>query len=302
MWRRECKERAGFSLVRVSVAIACAIAAIGLSGCSTASTATLDAVVEEEQGSIEGCVATFHNASEVDTSELPWGFTAGRIDLDDGTDVWLLTPGTSMTLEGASKIWLEYCIHPLAADASDGALLEVVSGDQKELLAVDDKWHAYQVDEEKETVEVSAVSQTNPDNDWIVIRRCTSPSPDSIESVGFSAQVQDAQEISTDQIPWGFTAGEIVMEDGSEAWLLTPNTSLKLKGAQGRVFQYCVHPWVASLGDGAQIALKSDSGEQQFRAETDWQELTLGDSDEAVIACLSEDNNDGDWVVLRLLS
>jgi hypothetical protein len=110
----------------------------------------------------------FHGAQEVDKGEIPWGITAGEIEMEDGTAVWLLTPDTSMTIEGAGR--LAYSIHPWMAQTSDGARLLVGDdiGEQAWTLDVTGEWnHLTLVDG---TYDISLAKAANKDGDWVILK------------------------------------------------------------------------------------------------------------------------------------
>ena len=111
----------------------------------------------------------------------------------------------------------------------------------------------------------------------------------------------DAQVVDAEQIPWGKTAGEIELGDGTAAWLLTPETSMTIKGAG--VVAYSIHPWMAQTSDGALMLAKDDMGEQTWTLDVtaEWNQLTLDEGTyEFSVAKMA--NADGDWVILRAVS
>lgn len=115
--------------------------------------------------------AVFHDAKEVDKNEIPWGITAGEIEMEDGTAVWLLTPDTSMTIEGAGE--LAYSIHPWMAQVSDGARLLVQDdvGDQSQTLDVTAEWNRLTLIEG--IYDISFEQTENEDGDWIIMKTVT---------------------------------------------------------------------------------------------------------------------------------
>lgn len=110
-----------------------------------------------------------------------------------------------------------------------------------------------------------------------------------------------AREVDKDEIPWGISAGEIELEDGTAAWLLTPDTSMTVEGA-GKL-TYSIHPWMAQISDGARLLVRDDVGEQSWTLDVtaEWNCLTLvgGTYD---ISLAKTANEDGDWVILKAIT
>ena len=110
----------------------------------------------------------------------------------------------------------------------------------------------------------------------------------------------NAQQISTDQIPWGFTAGVITLEDESEAWLLTPGTALKTDKA---AFRYCIHPWMKDTSDGAMLIIENGEDNETLSVNNQWQTFTPEEKTGIMrIEVPDTVNNDGDWVIIQVIS
>lgn len=78
----------------------------------------------------------------VETTDNPWGTTAGLIDVDDIGKCILLTPNTSFTIKDLtsdSLVSLEAEIHPWVAESSDGAGINVwIMDENGEILKTDE--------------------------------------------------------------------------------------------------------------------------------------------------------------------
>ncbi|QUC66666.1 hypothetical protein [Aristaeella hokkaidonensis] len=110
----------------------------------------------------------------------------------------------------------------------------------------------------------------------------------------------NAQQISTDEIPWGFTAGVISEEDGSNAWLLTPGTGLQVEITEDVIVRYEIHPWMKDTSDGASLRIEYNETNETLKAEQDWKNYSVPQSAHTVrIEVMSTDNDDGDWVIIR---
>ena len=113
---------------------------------------------------------TFINHQNVSTEEIPWGFTAGTITLEDESEAWLLTPETGLQFESTDGITLRYSIHPWMKDTSDGASLQIAYGENNEVLAVNQDWAEYNIPAAAGTVRIDVLSTDNNDGDWVAIQ------------------------------------------------------------------------------------------------------------------------------------
>lgn len=127
--------------------------------------------------------------------------------------------------------------------------------------------------------------------------------PVSAETGEIEANVSviNAREVSTDEIPWGVTAGMISMEDGTEAWLLTPETGIQMEITEDIIIRYKIHPWMKDTSDGASLQIEYNEINETLTAEQDWKDYPVPQSVHTVrVEVLTTDNNDGDWVIIRL--
>jgi len=113
---------------------------------------------------------TFINMQEVSTDEIPWGFTAGIISLDDGSEAWLLTPETGIQYESTGETTLRCCIHPWMKDLSDGASLQITYNDNSELLAVGQGWTECHIPTNAGLFQINVLSTDNNNGDWVIIQ------------------------------------------------------------------------------------------------------------------------------------
>ncbi len=141
----------------------------------TEETVTEGTVTEEtnsivpETGS-NGVSVSFFNEEEISTDEIPWGFTAGTISLEDGTDAWLLTPGTSLQMTLSEDIALQYKIHPWMKEISDGAALQITYGENNETLMADQEWRNHLFSQDIHSVTIEVPFSDNADGDWVIIQ------------------------------------------------------------------------------------------------------------------------------------
>ena len=127
--------------------------------------------------------------------------------------------------------------------------------------------------------------------------------PVSVETGIKEADVSviNAREVSTDENPWGVTAGMISMEDGTEAWLLTPETGIQMEITEDIIIRYKIHPWMKDTSDGASLQIEYNEINETLTAEQDWKDYPVPQSVHTVrVEVLTTDNNDGDWVIIRL--
>ena len=127
--------------------------------------------------------------------------------------------------------------------------------------------------------------------------------PVSAETGEIEANVSviNAREVSTDEIPWGVTAGKISMEDGTEAWLLTPETGLQMEITEDVIIRYKIHPWMKDTSDGASLRVEYDETDETLTVEQDWKDYPVSQGVHNLrVEVLPTDNNDGDWVIIRL--
>lgn len=125
--------------------------------------------VSAETGVKEADVSII-NAREVSSEEIPWGFTAGPISMEDGSDAWLLTPGTGLQMEITEDVIIRYEIHPWMKDTSDGASLRIEYGETDETLTAEQDWKNYSVPQNAHNVRIEVISTDNDDGDWVIIR------------------------------------------------------------------------------------------------------------------------------------
>ncbi len=108
----------------------------------------------------------------------------------------------------------------------------------------------------------------------------------------------DVQQLSTDDIPWGFNAGIIILEDGSEAWLLTPGASLTFNSIGDTILEYQIHPWMKEVSDGATLILSTETDQKVLDVTGDSQEFCTGVG-YIKLELINSEKNDGDWVIIR---
>ena len=113
---------------------------------------------------------TFINHQNVSTEEIPWGFTAGVITLEDGTEAWLLTPGTGLQIEPSDGITLRYSIHPWMKEISDGSSLQISYGENNEALTVHQSWQEYSLPKDAGPISINVLSTENDNGDWVIIQ------------------------------------------------------------------------------------------------------------------------------------
>ncbi len=128
-------------------------------------------IAETKEGEAQTVIpVTFINNESVSTQEIPWGFTAGTIMLEDGSEAWLLTPGTGLRFESTNETLLRYCIHPWMKDTSNGASLQITYGENNEILTVSLDWLEYNIPATAGTVHIDVLSTDNNDGDWVAIQ------------------------------------------------------------------------------------------------------------------------------------
>lgn len=122
--------------------------------------------------------------------------------------------------------------------------------------------------------------------------------------------------VETTDNPYGYTAGNILLNDTDNCILLTPNTGAHIK-IEGKIqelsFHYQIHPWVKDLSDGLGIVIwiMDENDEILDTIEIDVpkegdeldKSLDLSEHDNASkfkIMCNNGKNNDdsGDWLVI----
>lgn len=120
----------------------------------------------------------------------------------------------------------------------------------------------------------------------------------------------------TDNNPWGFLAGMIESEDYGLCVFLTPNTSAAFAAPVSSkiVLEYRIHPWISDLSDGAGLLIWIVDAEDNILSEneisvdpaSEWQTLTVDLSSHENAAGFkllcnngANDNDDGDWVIVR---
>ena len=133
-------------------------------------TDTFQQTVQESEAVRPPYTVTFQNAKEVSKDEIPWGFTAGEITLEDDTTAWLLTPGSSLILEGEGPFSFQYAIHPWMQEISDGAVLTIKSGEAETELPASLEWHEYNSDEGITQLEISVSQENDVRGDWIILK------------------------------------------------------------------------------------------------------------------------------------
>ena len=133
---------------------------------------------------------------------------------------------------------------------------------------------------------------------------------------GLQTLIVDAKP--TQDNPWGTTAGVIDTDEDGQCLLLTPNTSAVLarpEGNGGIHLAMRVHPWVAEASDGAGLLIWLLDAEDNILHEDN---VLLSNSPDFVeyrqdfaeypeathlkLLCNNGSNDDdsGDWVVVRL--
>ncbi len=128
----------------------------------------------------------------VDTSDNPWGASAGEFDMEELGKCILLTPGTSVTfrmkVEDCKEIGLSCRLHPQVSSSSDGAKItvEVYTNDEKNLVAEQDfsigsgdDWSNKTVKMEGSEsgeieVKISCNNSENENADWVIINEVLS--------------------------------------------------------------------------------------------------------------------------------
>ena len=125
---------------------------------------------ERDSAETGGISVSFINHQEISTDEIPWGFTAGVILLEDESEAWLLTPGTGLQTELPEDAALRCRIHPWMKDVSDGAILQITGGEQSETLTVGHEWSAISFSPDHPAVRIEALLTENPDGDWVIIQ------------------------------------------------------------------------------------------------------------------------------------
>ena len=128
------------------------------------------------------------------------------------------------------------------------------------------------------------------------VAEVTAVPPDTVASHGYTVTFHDVQAVDTDQIPWGFTAGEIELEDGTSALLLTPGTYVTLKGATE--IEYSIHPWMAQISDGALLLISDSVDERQLEVTAGWNRVALSGG-ACTVSLVATENQDGDWIILK---
>lgn len=143
------------------------------------------ALADAEMLDWQGKRIAFENAAA--TGDNPWGFTAGLIDADDGSQHLFLTPNTAVTiydLLGDDQLALQFRVHPWVAEYSDGAGVLVWFQDDEERIVEEDSvsvdnsdnWTEYLVDlsmlAEVTRVKLLCNNGVNDDDsgDWVVVR------------------------------------------------------------------------------------------------------------------------------------
>ncbi len=124
---------------------------------------------EEKAGATENVTVTFINAQQVGTEEIPWGLSAGIISLEDGSEAWLLTPGTILCCESPDRIRLEYRIHPWMKDISNGAMMEVSSETDQKTFDIGITPQEIVVGPGQ--VRLELLHTDNDNGDWVIIQQ-----------------------------------------------------------------------------------------------------------------------------------
>ena len=110
----------------------------------------------------------------------------------------------------------------------------------------------------------------------------------------------NSESVSTEEIPWGFTAGTILRGDETEAWLLTPGTGIQFESTDGITLRYSIHPWMKDTSDGASLQIAYGNINETLTVNQDWLEYNIPATTGTVrIDALSTDNNDGDWIAIQ---
>ena len=112
----------------------------------------------------------FINAQTVSADEIPWKCTAGIISLEDGSEAWLLTPGTGLQFETSEGMTVHSCIHPWMKETSDGAILRITYGESSEVLSIDKEWREIHVPKGVGPVRLDVLFSDNNDGDWVIIQ------------------------------------------------------------------------------------------------------------------------------------
>lgn len=108
----------------------------------------------------------------------------------------------------------------------------------------------------------------------------------------------DVQQLSKDEIPWGFSAGTIIMEDGSEAWLLTPGTSLTFNSIGNTLLEYQIHPWMKGISDGATLIIYAGADQKILEVTSNPDEFSIG-MGIVKLELINSEKNEGDWVIIQ---
>ena len=117
----------------------------------------------------------------------------------------------------------------------------------------------------------------------------------------YTVVIQNAKEVSKEEIPWGITAGEITMEDDTNVWLLTPGTGAIVEAEKSIILQYTIHPWMHNISDGAVITVKENGKEFMLPVDAEWHEYTTEEESQRIEVSVSEENDlSGDWVIFVL--
>lgn len=128
-----------------------------------------------------------------------------------------------------------------------------------------------------------------------------------VEVVG-PVSFENSRTVSTEEIPWGFTAGEMETEEGTKAWLLTPGTGVRVTEAEnfGRELEIGIHPWMQNVSDGTVLRITATDKDGAVILE---EEISLGlkgltrtvpeNAAAWEILNLNSDREEGDWVLIR---
>jgi len=128
---------------------------------------------------------TFENSNK--TTDTPWGYTAGIVEVDDIGKCAFLTPNTSFTLsdlDANSKISLQAKLHPWIAEQSDGAGVIVwIMDENGDIINVDkidinngDSWVniQYSIGEYENASQIKFLCNNGKNDDdvcdWVIFR------------------------------------------------------------------------------------------------------------------------------------
>lgn len=148
------------------------------------------ATSSSELGTATAAAAIWESVSfegNQETSDNPWGITAGWFEMENEGKCILLNPNTALMLEGLDQdkeISFQYELHPWVRENSDGAgaLVWVLDHEDSILyeeeisISSQDDWEEYQLDlsqyDGAEKVKVLCNNGTNEDDsgDWLVIK------------------------------------------------------------------------------------------------------------------------------------